>query len=395
MAHYELTRKQKWTAAFCLSLALTILHPLDARAQAKGTISQNPVNPLGVPNPNYRIPVRNIIVSPVNVPRANAQAKNVQAPPTPTPTPTPCPAEVAPSEPPKWTDWTFTLSESYQFLNDRSRTGGLSLNSDSAITDVAAVLNRWPWTYLDLSYMYSYLSGTSPSRISQTGSQNVGSFTLLQPWYPFRQKKPAPFTTDTCNDQFAIILSADYGDSWTSTTIPQSASIRGRARAFLGNALLDWQHAWFPNRGRFPNRANCATYPGWLFDLTSGVQFDTIRLRSSNSFSSETSFGDQATYRNIGSVTYLFPCKLGILVAAEWDAPLHSEPLRGSEPFYANTAVFTGGLVYNIFASRIPPDPHGPTDLLSPWSASLLYSYTAFNPFSETNQLQIQISYSF
>jgi len=380
MGYHLFTRMQKSTVAFCLSLFLILLHPLAASAQAKGTISQNPVNPLGVPNPNYRIPVRNIV----------SPAKGIQAQAaTPSPSPSPCPPEIQPSGPLKWTDWTVTLSASYQFLNDRSRTGGLSLNSDSAITDVAAVLNRWPWTYLDFSYMYSYLSGTSPSRMSQTGSQDVGSFTLLQPWYPFGQKKPAPLTTDICNDQFAIILSADYGDSWTSTTIPQSASIQGHARAFLGNALLDWQHAWFPSR------VNCATYPGWLFELTSGVQFDTIRLRSSNSFSAETSFGEQATYRNIGCVTYLFPCKLGILVAAEWDAPLHSEPLRGSEPFYANTAVFTGGLVYNIFAYRTPQNPQSLTDVLSPWSASLLYSYTAFNPFSETNQLQVQISYSF
>jgi hypothetical protein len=239
--------------------------------------------------------------------------------------------------------------------------------------------------------MYSYLSGSSPAGLHQTGSQNVGSLNLLQPFYPFRERKPAPLTTDSVNDQFAIILSADYGDSLTSTTVLQSPSIRDFARTFVGSALLDWQRAWFPNR------IGCATYPGWLFEISTGIQVDTTCLRSSDNVASTTSSGQQLTYRNIGSVTYSFSCGLGFLVAAEWDAPLHSAALRSSEPFYANTAVFTGGLVYNIYAYRIPQDTEARSlkEKLSQWSASLLYSYTAFNPLTETNQLQVQISYSF
>jgi len=377
MARHELTRKKMLIIAFFLSLSLIILHPSDASAQAKGTISENPENPLGLPTepiPTSSKPVPN-----------SAGATPVV---TPSPTPAPSPAVISPSGLPLWT---FLLSESYQYLNDRSTVGGLTLNSDSSLTDLLAVLNRWPWTWLDIAYMYSHVTASSPAGTSQTGNQNVGSFTLLQPYYPIGQQKPAPLTSDSVNHQFAIILSSAYGEALTSTNMPHFPTIRSSARTFFGYALLDYQCAWFPGRKAY------ATYPGWLFEISSGIQFDNIRLHSSDNISSVTSSGQQLTYRNIGSATYSFSNRFGIITSAEWDAPIHSSPLRGSQPFYANTAVFTGGLVYNIYAFKTPEQGPGRTwkDNLSQWSASLLYSYTAFDPLGETNQLQVQISYAF
>ncbi len=390
MSHHALTREKRPIIAICLSLSLLILQPFHASAQSKGTISENPENPLGLPTapissgskpaPN---PVSESVTNPNASPAATAQPGV-----TPAPTPAPSPALISPPEIPVWT---FLLSESYQFLNDRSRIGGLSLNSDSTLTDLLAVLNRWPWTWLGVAYMYSYLSGSSPGGTNQTGNQNVGVLSLLQPYYPFGEKKPAPFTTDSVNHQFGIILSGAYANSLTSTTIPQASSIRSAARTFFGYALLDYQCAWFPGR------KSSALYPGWLFELSSGVQFDAIRLRSSDGTSSVTSSGQQLTYRNIASATYSFSNRFGLFASAEWDAPLHSDPLHGSQPFYANTAVFTGGIVYNIYAFKTPEQTPGRTwkDNLSQWSASLLYSYTAFDPVSETNLLQVQITYAF
>jgi hypothetical protein len=379
--------RQAALAGFYLGIAATLLMPARLSAQAKLKVTQNPinpVNPLGLPTgpiTNYTRPVRNVISPREGRYLVGEVGGKNPAMPTPTPCPSPSPLH----------DWTFTLSESYQYLNDRSRTGGISSTSDSAITDVTAVLNKPPWTCLDFSYLYSHASGSAPAGVNQIGNQNVGSFSLLQPFYPFRQRKPAPLTTDSVNDQFAIIVTADYGESFTTTTIPLSPSIRSSTKAFVGNALFDWQRAWFPGRKCY------ATYPGWLFEISSGIQFDDIRLRSATNGSSFTSFGQQLTYRNVGSATYSFSCGFGLLAAAEWDAPLHNNPLSGSQAFYANTAVFTGGLVYNIYANRIPQGQFNRklSDQLSHWSASLLYSYTAFNPLVETNQLQVQLSYSF
>jgi hypothetical protein len=389
MAHQELTRKKRPIIALLLSLSLIILRPLDASGQAMGTISENPENPLGLPTAPIAISGKPV-GSAAGAAAINPNASESIAIPVATPSPTPGPG-IAPFSPSEVPVWTFILSESYQFLSDRSRTGGLSLDSDSTLTDLLAALNRWPWTWLGIAYIYSHVSGSSPAGANQTGNQNVGLFTLLQPYYPFGQKQPALLTNDRVNHQFAIILTSAYGDSLTSTTMSHFPSIRSSARTFFGYALLDYQCAWFPGRKGYE------TYPGWLFEISSGIQFDSIRLHSSDSTSSATSSGYQLTYRNIGSATYSFSNRFGLFASAEWDAPIDSSPLRGSQPFDASTAVFTGGIVYNIYAYKTPE--HAPSrawkEKLSQWSASLLYSYTAFDPLGENNQLQVQISYTF
>ena len=360
----------KSIVGFWFSVCLTLAHPLDANAQAKGTISQNPANPLGVPSgpiANYTRPTRNGLSG----------------------------RGLAPSgQPPE--AWIFTLAASYQFLNDRSRTGGVSLTSQSAITDLTADLNEFPWSCLDFSYIYSHGRGSSPTGTDATVNQNVGSFRVLQPLSFFGQCMPATRTTTPVNDQLAVILSADYGRSLASENIPTSTSIHNDARTFLGTFLLDYQRAIFTRRNAFSQyRIDSETYPGWLIEISSGIQFNNIHLHSADRMASETSSGQQLTYQNIGSVTYSFSCGFGLLVAAEWDAPLYSKPLLGSQRFYANTALFTSGLVYNIYANKIAPGASSGTWKDTNWSGSLLYSYTAFNPLTETNQLQVQIAYSF
>jgi hypothetical protein len=137
-------------------------------------------------------------------------------------------------------------------------------------------------------------------------------------------------------------------------------------------------------------------YPNLIFEASTGIQVATTHLGTSGEVPSETSTGRQLTYQTIASVTYSFPCAFGLLAAVEWDAPLNSVAFRGSSSFYANTAVFTGGLVYNIFAGRLKSSSsaNGHPDASS-WSASLLYSYTAFDPLYQTNQVQVQFSYTF
>jgi hypothetical protein len=293
-------------------------------------------------------------------------------------------------------DWSFNLATSYEFLNDRSRVGGLSLDTDSAVIDFTVARNSVPYTSFDFTYMYSHGSGSSPSGMTESGNQNVGSLRILQPldwlWHDDRHVwLPVTLSHKPFNFQSAIILEGDYGSSFSSFHSPQLASLHASAYPFLGNALYDFQFAWFPSR------ADDLDYPNFLFEYTSGVQLATTRLHVSSQNSSTNSSGRQITYRNICSVTYSFPQRLGFLVAAEWDAPLDSEPLRGSQPYYANTAIFTAGLVYNFYPTKFSKAPHMLPSLSepNPWSLSLLYSYTAFDPLTESNQLVFQASFSF
>jgi hypothetical protein len=370
-------------AAFYLGVAITVLLPTHANAKAKIATPQNPVNPanpLGLPigvSPNYARPVREAV-------GPRIVTKDLFA--------NPCSDAALLCDLPAWS---FTLSESYQFLNDRSRTGGLSLNDNSAITDLTVAANRCPWTCLDFSYMYSHFSGSSPTGAQETGNQNGGSLRVLQPIPLGKCWVPAALSTKPLNYQLGLILSANYGDAITSTTIPQSPSIRGSERTFVGNALLDFQFDWFRNRTARGKERD--TYPGLFLELSSGFQYSTTRLHSTEQFFSAASTGQQLTYQNICCLTYSFSCGFGFLGAVEWDAPLHSTPLAGTQPFYANTATFTGGLVYNIYAYRTAEETaqKWPLKALSHWSAALIYSYTAFNPLTETNQLQVQLSYTF
>jgi len=156
-------------AALSLSVALTLLVTVSVDAQTKGTKTQKPVTlPIIGPIANrYPQPVRNALPASA----AHAETRVSAAVAGASPTPTPCPAEDLQSKLPAWT---LTLSGSYLFANDRSRTGGVSLNSDSAIVDLTADLNKFPWTCLDFSYIYSYASGSSPAGTNETGNQNAG-----------------------------------------------------------------------------------------------------------------------------------------------------------------------------------------------------------------------------
>jgi hypothetical protein len=364
MVNRPFSLQRTFVAAFYLSAATLFLAPLNLKAQSKGTISQNPVNPLGLAiSPNYTKPVRNAISAGVGGGR-EGETESVQT-------------------------WTFTLSAAYGFLDERSKTGGISLDSQSGILDLTTSLNKFPWTCVDISYIYSHGSGSSPGGVSETLNQGVGSLRILQPLSFFGQCLPASRSDHSINDQLAVIIGADYAGSRSTVNLVPSAQSHSLARTFVGTFLLDYQRAWFPNRTEHE------TYPGWLFELSSGIQFNTIRLRSGDSETSDTSSSRQLTYQNIGCVTYSFSCGFGLLAAAEWDAPIYSDPLRGSKRFYSNTAVFTGGFVYNIYAYKDPDQRSRSWRDRSRWSASLLYSYVAFNPLEEDNQLIAQISYSF
>jgi hypothetical protein len=246
----------------------------------------------------------------------------------------------------------------------------------------------------------------------------VGSLHVLQPLEPLIEDllsqsqawRPAALSTDRRNDQFAIILGADYGKSLSSNRMIHLPSVHNSDDIFLGSAFLDYQFACFPNR---PNKSSTSDenadgcddnrspdkyrddYAKFFFEFSTGIQFSTIWLDSSDH--RLTSSSKQITYQNIATLNYSFYRRFGFLISAEWDAPLDSEPLRSSRPYYANIAVFTGGLTYNYYPGKLA-NKNGFVDELQSsdrWSVSILYSYTAFDPFVETNQLQVRISYSF
>jgi hypothetical protein len=173
---------------------------------------------------------------------------------------------------------------------------------------------------------------------------------------------------------------------------------------------LDYQFACFSNRQNKSNTLSTDTngscddrfaddyrddYATFFFELSSGIQLNKIWLDSSDH--RLTSSGRQLTYQNIASLDISFYKRFGVFVSAEWDAPLDSEPLHDSQPYYANIAIFTGGLTYNYYPGRLAKT-NGVVDRLrnsDRWSVSILYSYTAFDPFTESNQLQVRVSYAF
>lgn len=380
-----LTLREAGLVGLYISVAIILALPGRVHAQARGTVSQNPVHPLGVPIriTNYPRPVRSVVT-----PSSNRE-KIAIATATPSPTPIPCPTPTP--------SWSFTLSGSYQFSSQRSRVGDVSLNSDSGVIDVTAIRNfEKTYTCFDIAYAYTHASGSSPAGTTETVNQHVGSLRVLQPFY-FGGKCVDSLNTDVYTNQLALILGANYGGSLSSVHAPNLPSTSGTAYTFLGNALLDYQYGWFPHRSWNGNndddlKIEQNNYPNLLFEFSSGIEFNTLRLDTSNSVSSLTSSGRQLTYQNIGCLTFSLCNRLGILVAAEWDAPLDSVPLRGSRSYYANIAIFTAGLTYNLYQGKyrqvkIPFQRR--------WSLSLLYSYVAFDPLTETNQLQVQVSYRF
>jgi hypothetical protein len=382
MANREPTWRQVCIGTFYLSAAILLFLPAALIGKTKPPVLVNPANPLNLGvNPNYTKPVRNSIGTGGFVTQG---AKFAELPPE-------CFLQSFLNP----CNWTFTLSASYDFLNDRSRIGGLSLDSDSAIIDLTGNYKKSPWTWFDLSYMYSHAHGTAPGDTDQTGNQNSVGLRVLQP-IPFGQNwVPAYVTCEPTNNQIAVIFSSNYGRSFSSTNIPQVSTIQSSTRTYLADALFDYQFTWFPNR---KSSSTCDKktldenkYPSLLVELSSGLQFSTTRLRTADNVSSATSSAQQLSYQNICCATYSFPCRFGFLFATEWDSPLYSQAFAGSQPFYANTATFTGGIVYNIYSYQTDNS----SKFLSHLSGSLLYSYTAFNPLVETNQVQVQLSYSF
>jgi hypothetical protein len=306
----------------------------------------------------------------------------------------------------KWyDDWSFSLLGSYQFLNQRSRTGDVSLDVETGLIDIAAAYNCPPFTTLDIFYAYSHASGSSPTGVNQTTDQHAGSLRVVQPLLPFlpRDWKPAALSEIPCNHQVAVILSGIYAGAQNDTDLPHFFSVHSSTHTFVGSALLDYQFAYFENRCRTRPKTEKSTdrcfdksidlgpddYAKLFLDFSSGIQFNTTRLDASGRLFGGTSSSRQLTYQNVATLNYSFYHRFGFLVSAEWDAPLYSDPLRNSQPYYANIAIFTGGLTYNYYPGRTRKE------FWNHWSMSLLYSYTAFDPFTESNQLQVQASFAF
>lgn len=365
------------------SIAIVLFLTDDLHAQTKSIAPQNPVNPLVVSpigfraNPNYAKPVK--YGMPFDLPVVASLPLSEQ--------------------------WSFALSGSYQFLDQRSRVGAVSLDSESAVIDLAVAYNCRPYMVFDLAYAYSHANGSSPEGVSDIVNQNVGSVHVLQPLEPFfpqcKEWRPAALSTERLNNQFAIILGADYGASASSIDTPHLPSVHNSANTLLASALFDYQLAYFPCRPNIKQASSNGTndcseqrcsfdypddYASLFLEFSSGIQFNTLWLESSDRLL--TSSGKQLTYQNIATLNYSFFKRFGFLVAAEWDSPLDSQPLHQSQRYYANTVTFTGGLTYNYY----PGFGIGRSDH---WSVSLLYSYTAFDPFTESNQLQVRVSYAF
>jgi hypothetical protein len=385
MADRRLTRRTSLFVAACWNVAASLLLPATLYAQSKGTISSNPVNPLGLPIQivHYPHPVH-YGVGPVNNagPLSELQPNEKEF-------------EPAPPNPEETPEWIFCLSASYQFLDVRSRIGGLSLDSDSGILDLTISKNSPPYTCFDLSYIYSHGSGSAPIGATQTENQNVGSLFVYQPIFPcpWDENGHHNLSTDPQTNEWALIFTSGYGRSIGATQATGFQTIQSSASTYEGSALLDYQGGWFSNRNKLEvdasgKRIIDRNYPCVLVEVSTGIQFDTTRFNASATSTSSR----QLTYRTSGYAIYSFPCRLGFLVGAEWDAPLDSVPLRGSRPYYANIAVFSAGLTYNAYQNKRgrnsdSSDCH--------WSMSLLYSYTAFDPLTETNQIQAQVSYRF
>lgn len=308
-------------------------------------------------------------------------------------------AAPAPSPPP----WSVTLSTLYQYSNQRSRIGGFSFNINSVTLDLGARYDCSPFTSFDLSYTYAHARGTSPNADSEI-NEHDGFLRVVQPlnriwdsgWWPADLGDSAP------NQQLAIILAAGYGGTFSSISGSNVLLVNDSGQNFLGDALFDYQFAWFTKRSGDQNSWT-HNYPNLLVELTSGIASDTIRLDSSSSAAATNLSEKQLNYRTIASITYSFQCRLGFLAAVEWDAPLVSDPFHGSRPDHASSAIFSAGLVYNIYPDRYTGKPaqtggeeigFGPFHLHR-WTFGLLYSHTAFDPLVETNTVQCQISYSF
>jgi hypothetical protein len=382
MASRALNCQHASLVALCISLAISALLPSSVYAQAKGTKTSNPVVPMGLgPAVNVPRPIRWGVPppGPSTTERVKGE-KVIQS------------LAIGPAR-----EWSFSLSPTYQFLDERSRVGGISSDTNSVTVDFNITHERSPYTSFDLSYSYFNLSGSSPTGLTETAHQNLGSVYILQPLEPFfpcgRDWQPAYLSCEVLNNQVAVIAGANYGVFRGSLNGPQSFSVHNSGREFLGNAFLDYQCAYFPDRRSWktnpPSSEVPDDYATFFFDFSSGVRVDALGVDSSGS---PASASRQVTYQNIAVLNYSCCHRFGVLVAVEWDAPIDSSPLRQSRAYYANTAIFTAGLTYNYYPGRRSSPTWVVQDHLS---VSLLYSYLAFDPFTEGNQLQVRFSYAF
>jgi hypothetical protein len=143
----------------------------------------------------------------------------------------------------------YTPSISYQFSNQRSRVGGMSLDSNSAILDFTVAPNYPPFTSIDFSYMFSYARGSSPAPANQGERmyQNVASINVVQPLDRIWDTdwKPAALRFEDLNNQFSVVFGASYGHMLSSFFTPNLPTVHGFTHPFVGNALFDYQFAWF------------------------------------------------------------------------------------------------------------------------------------------------------
>ena len=292
-----------------------------------------------------------------------------------------------------WSEWSFSLSTLYDFSNQQSRVGGIPLVSNSAGIDLTVTVVSRPYTVFDFIYAYSHGTGSLAGGADQTINQYLGEVRILQPIYRDEDHwKPAYESEKATNEQLAVILDSGYGGAIDSLTVPSLLSQHDTQHLFVQDSLLDGQIAIFPTRTDKPHDKD--NYPNYIFELSSGVRFSRFWIDPSSASSAMTSRSRQLDYVNIASFTHSFTCGLGFLVAVEWDAPLDSGTVHNTKPYYANTATFSGGLVYNLYPAK-HSDKWDCAEFWKRWSLSLLYSYTAFDPLTETNTLQLQLFYSF
>ena len=290
-----------------------------------------------------------------------------------------------------FSQWSFSLSTLYDFSSQRSRVGDVPLESNSAGIDLTVTALSPPFTIFDFIYAYSHGTGSAAGGAEQTINQYLGEVRILQPIY-WDHWMPAYKSGKAFNEQLAVIMDSAYGGAVGSLSVPNLLSQHDSQHLFIQDSLLDGQIAIFPTRNCTGHNED--NYPNSIFELSSGVRLSRFWVDPSRGNSGMTSRSRQLDYVNIASLTHSFTCGWGFLVAVEWDAPIDSGTAHNTKPYYANTATFSGGLVYNLY-----PERHGEkwdcAEFWKRWSLSLLYSYTAFDPLTETNALQLQVFYSF
>jgi hypothetical protein len=379
----------------CASLALTVFEPDAMYAQTGGSRSKSSSNPS---NPANVILGRDLVHRPdgslaplaasVNKRNEATEFRKEALPPSPNP---------CDEQPCWWSTWSFDFATLYDFSNQRSTVGNASLNLNYVGIDLTASACAPPYTSFDFIYAYSHGTGSSAGGTSQVVNQYSGAMSILQPLnYFFRSSwKPADLSCKVDNQQWAIIMESLYGGAPGSTSTPNFPIQHFTQETLVQDALLDYQRAVFPERKDYQKSAREYSYPNWTLDLSTGIQFTRLHLDSSGGGSS----GKQLDYLNSVNLSYSFKCMWGFLVGVEWDAPFYSEPVHNAKPYHANTAVFTGGIVYNLYPN-VPSneDKSGSCKkgFCDPrrWSLSLLYSYTAFDPSTQTNTVELRISYA-